>query len=299
MIRRVVIPTTVLVILLAIGMSIFIMTAVAFPPRKVSTVSPGGLLVNTQEMTLNSEDGLQISGQLFPGPGPAILLCHDFGSSKDDFLPFALTLREEGYTVATLDFRRHGKSAGRVSTLGARESLDVLAAIEFLRARSGQHVGLVGVGMGAYAGGLAASRSEQLSVLVLVDPYPDVETCFRDRMESMFGISRGPLPTMMHGAFAVVTSSRGKEWSLTEKLPALSKKSILFVSSEANESVENDIHRLYDLAPEPKELVSIRDFQSTLKYGADKARIEQRLLKFLREYLPPKPDPGKVLTVRD
>jgi alpha-beta hydrolase superfamily lysophospholipase len=82
------------------------------------------------------------------------LLCHGLGSSKSNALPVAEHLLRAGYNVLAFDFRAHGESAGHVSTFGARERLEVLAAVEWLRRerpRQSERIFGVGASMGAAA----------------------------------------------------------------------------------------------------------------------------------------------------
>src|SRR5207249_9000031 len=102
---------------------------------------------------------------------------HDLGGSRSSLLNSAVSLNRAGYALLVFDFRGHGLSTGSGGFLGVDEKRDILGAIEFLKSRSdvdGSRIGLWGIGMGAYAGTLAALESPIIVALALDSLYPDV-----------------------------------------------------------------------------------------------------------------------------
>lgn len=91
-----------------------------------------------QRVSFATEDGLEISAWLAPPPSPAgqaVLLLHGLHGNRDQLLPHADYLLEAGYGALLIDFRNHGESEGRVSSMGFHEIKDARAAYAFLRAR--------------------------------------------------------------------------------------------------------------------------------------------------------------------
>lgn len=286
-------------ILLTGAMVLYILNEVTFPPRTSSLITPQALLLNSQGVQMITADNVKLSGYYIPGRGASIVLCHEFGSNLGSLFPLASAFNQAGYSVLLFDFRGHGASGGRISTLGAREKLDVLAALKFLKSRQpGGTRGLVGISMGAYAGALAAAEADELRALVLVDPYPNMDSYFRDRLDTLFHMGRDPLPTVMQRIFCLYSGTTGGGWALDAVLPGMKKKTILFISSKSTPRTDGYCHHLYDLTPEPKELAVITDFQKTLALGADKRVLEDRLLRFFKEYLPPGARSTKVISAR-
>ncbi len=277
--------------------TVFILMRVAFPERMHSELTPSSLLMNCQQIELRTTDNIKLLGYYVPGKGPSIILCHDAGANLGDLLPLASMLNQTGYSVLLFDFRRHGRSAGWISTMGAREQLDVLAAVTFLKSRGLRgKIGLVGISMGGYAGALAAAKADELASLILVDPYPNRRILFRDRIEEQFKISKGPLSHIIGWVFALCTRTTGRRWDLDEVLPTLHNKSILFISSQTTPQTDTYCHNLYNRTPEPKELAIIKDFNRTLLLGSDKAALEQRITRFFKYFLPAEQHQGRVVS---
>src|SRR2546429_7575189 len=100
---------------------------------------------------------------------PVIVLTHGTPGNRVSMLQRAAFLYKHGYNVLLFDFQSYGISQGVMSTLGMVESEDVLAAISFLHGLPDtmySKIGVLGLSMGATAGGLAASRSSDIQALV-------------------------------------------------------------------------------------------------------------------------------------
>jgi dienelactone hydrolase len=69
---------------------------------------------NYQDVALQTEDGVQLSGYYFPSKGgknsPAVILLHGYGESQKVYYDLAFDLQDRGYAALTFDFRGHGRS---------------------------------------------------------------------------------------------------------------------------------------------------------------------------------------------
>jgi len=127
----------------------------------------------------SASDALRISGWFFAAgtstqKAPAIVLCHGIWTGRRECLPLALRFRAAGYNVLTFDFRAHGLSDGRFTSVGHHETNDVLGAVEFVKQRPEvdvSRIGVVGFSMGAAASIQAAARSGDISALVADSAY--------------------------------------------------------------------------------------------------------------------------------
>src|SRR2546422_9413196 len=167
------------VIALLVGGACALLYGVTHPPREKTQLDPADLLLRAEDVTFHAADGVLLSGWLVKGAprAPVIVLCHDLGGSRSALLNSAVSLNRAGYALLVFDFRGHGLSMGSGGYLGVDEKKDVLGAIEFLATRSdlnADRIGLWGIGMGAYAGTLAALESRQIRALALDSLYPDV-----------------------------------------------------------------------------------------------------------------------------
>lgn len=89
-----------------------------------------------RDVTFAARDGTVLSGWYVPHPRArgAVLLCHGIYSTRMAMVAKARLLHRWGYASLLFDFRGRGRSQGTCS-IGFHEPLDVLGALDFLRAQ--------------------------------------------------------------------------------------------------------------------------------------------------------------------
>jgi alpha-beta hydrolase superfamily lysophospholipase len=110
-------------------------------------------------------------------PAAVAVLVHGLFRSAMEVEPVAAMLREQGCECWLVEMRNFGGSGKAPFTVGVRESDDVVAAVQFVRAQPGRaHTPLVlfGVSFGTVAIGLALPRIEHVAGLVLDAPIDDM-----------------------------------------------------------------------------------------------------------------------------
>jgi fermentation-respiration switch protein FrsA (DUF1100 family) len=131
------------------------------------------------DVQFTTDDGLTIRGWFIPAKdGPSertVLICHGLGANRSYFLSFVAVAEALKANALLFDFRGHGDSDGHTITFGAREKLDVLAAIRYLRTeRADQARQIVGVGISMGTSGLVGAAAEvepPLDAVILDSPY--------------------------------------------------------------------------------------------------------------------------------
>ncbi len=104
--------------------------------------SPGAEAIEIQ-----TSDGLTLRGQAWANESHWAILFHDAGQDLDAWLPLLPYLLGRGYSVLTLDLRGHGLSDGEWDA--GRVSLDLRAALDFVRGRGATLISFVGAGESA------------------------------------------------------------------------------------------------------------------------------------------------------
>src|SRR5215217_1884816 len=131
--------------------------------------------MRSEDITLTS-DGLSIAAHVhWPARddrAPGLILCHGFGSCKENHAAFAAQAGTRGWVVLSLDFRGHGASEGCTDS---RTINDVGAALGWLRGQAGVDPGRIavrGTSMGGYFAIHAARQWPALAACVALNP-PD------------------------------------------------------------------------------------------------------------------------------
>src|SRR5262245_62116422 len=214
------------IVALLVAAAIALLGAATQVPSRRDRQDPADLLLKADEITFDAGDGVRLAAWLVHGrPGaPAIVLGHDLGGSRDDLLNGAVVLNRAGYRLLLLDLRRHGQSAAARSTLGARERLDVLAAIQWLQQKARDReepIGGWGVGMGGYALALAALETPALRALALDRPYRDVPAEVDRRLRESLPPPLGALVPAAHLLYDPYFRCRLSELSLSRRVSGL------------------------------------------------------------------------------
>ncbi len=135
------------------------------PPCRPATTSPLDYGLEFESISFPARDGLTLRGWFIQAPDAqgTIVLCHGYAGDCSPDLIYAPLLHEAGFNTLFFDFRGHGASDGTFVSLVYFERGDLLAALDFLRARGITRVGLFGFSMG---GAIAIATAPQSPLVV-------------------------------------------------------------------------------------------------------------------------------------
>lgn len=136
-------------------------------PQKVFS-SPQDSGISFEDVRFTTSDNLQLYGWWIPSvkSSRTIIFLHGFNGSMDPDLKYASRIIGAGFNVLMFDFRNHGRSEGKTTSLGAVEVLDTESAIQYARLRGSKKIGLLGFSMGGRAGLLTAARDKTIAAIV-------------------------------------------------------------------------------------------------------------------------------------
>jgi alpha-beta hydrolase superfamily lysophospholipase len=151
------------------------------PPRFPYWRNPADDFLYYRDVTLTTADGVNLAASYVPAltdgapdRHPTVLLCHGLQDHKETMLNLVPWLHRAGYNVMLFDFRGHGASDKRPTTIGRLEALDVEAALDWLEAEGvGESIGGLGMSLGAAALVNAAVEDPRLDALVLDSLFAD------------------------------------------------------------------------------------------------------------------------------
>ena len=228
------------------------------PPRLL-LAEPVPADVFPDEVYFPSRDGLRLHGLYLSGQAgsPVLLLCHGYYRSLSETFTLGCELNRVGYHVLLFDFRGCGLSEGRFTTLGYRETADVLGAADYVRERLGQRpLGVLGLSMGAVAALRAAADCPAITAVVADSAYADLKDTVRHKTKDVLR-----LPFLVGLGWA---SIRIGEWLSGGNLAAvravddagrLAPRPLLLIHGERDDYLPPDnAQRLFQAAEEPKEL---------------------------------------------
>ena len=156
--RRAIAALFVLVLLAYGAVSFRVADGLTRPTRHPLDPPAASVAPTYEDVSFRSTDGLLLKGWWFPVPSAdrAVIVVHGRAANriKSSFNAHKIAqfLLANRYSVLLFDLRAHGESEGLRYSLGQYEPRDVLAAIEFVRGKTGidrRRVALVGESMGA------------------------------------------------------------------------------------------------------------------------------------------------------
>lgn len=265
-----------IVLAVLIGIAIDLYAGYLFVCPMRGTIGPPPTDLGAAPITFPSRSGATLRGWYVPGvPGRgAVVLVHGIHADRRVMLPRARFLQRAGYSVLLFDLQAHGESTGDRITFGAKESLDVVSAIEVMRTKSpGERIGVIAVSLGGAAALFASPLN--IDALVIESVYPTIVDATRDRM--------GPVlaPLLL--------------WQLRPRLglgvsdlrPIDHLKSVrgpIFVISGAEDrhTRPDEARAMFDAASEPKEFWLVPGAAHVDLHSVASHEYEQRVLAFLR-----------------
>ena len=166
-----------LLIVALLAFTAFVGYKMVKPPRFVGDWTPRDLGYEYEDVTIETRDGLKLSGWWIPNEGDSTVIpLHGYTRSRWDDVYMKQTtefLLKESYNVLVFDFRAHGKSEGKYTTVGERELIDLQSAIDWLEnhhPEKAKRIGLVGFSMGAVVTIRALAEDERVTCGVADSP---------------------------------------------------------------------------------------------------------------------------------
>lgn len=277
-------------LVLGVGAGLFLVIA-THPAQTAETGNPTQLLGTADTLMFDTPDGASHSGWFLPGlrGAPIIVVCHGYKSNRSEALTIATTLQQHRYNVFIFNLAGHGDSPDGSTSLGYKESEEVVAAIAMLSRRTDvdtKRIGLWGYNMGAYAAVTAAARTPAVRVIVLDSLFDEPPSLLR--MEVSRAVT-GYVPLM-----TTVSVLEFRLWSLLQKRQPSADDSLqkltgipkLFITGDDRPDLAEQTRVLSDQAPPPQELVSLP--RSNLVFLTDEERLtyDNLVVRFFQQHLP-------------
>ncbi len=230
-------------------------------------------------------------GWFFPGlkSAPTILLCPGYGEGREELLPLATALQDQGYNVTLVQFT--GGSARRIqtTTLGYHEVQELRGALSALAQRTDvdkSRFGLWGTDVGSYAALSLAESDPRVRGIAIESVYDQPQEMLRI-LANRYGIGSLPLlPSFAQKTFEWLNYGDAGVPPLSQRLPRVAGVPKLFIEASDNPDLAKVTGRLFLLAPEPKEQVTIVRGNYAGMLDEEKRSYENRIASFFLSNLP-------------
>jgi len=210
-----------------------------------------------------------------------VILAHGYPADKGDIFPAFYFLRKD-FNLFFFDFRYHGESGGRYTTIGGKEVEDMLHAIDYLKRKDMKHIGIVGFSMGGAVALMCLDKTNDVEVVVSDSAYARLDL-MADELYRQMAFMRKPLLFMTQIWSRLFLRIDLKSVSPMDAVRG-KKTPILLIHSKTDEMIP------FAQAEMIKEALSENPnaefyFRDQLTHGMIEPEYQQRILAFLRKHL--------------
>ena len=228
----------------------------------------GSSLIAPANHPVSLPPGLDFTNVSIPGPGyaiagswrdlgpdrPAILLLHGVRGDRASMVPRARALIDAGFSVLLIDQQAHGETPGGMITMGWRESADVRAARDWLRAQApGGKLAVVGVSLGG-AAVLLGAQPVGFDAVVLEATYPRIGRAVENRIGMRAGALKYALAPLLMIQIEPRMHVDARELEPIRYIASLGAPVLIVGGSLDEHTTAEETRAWYAAASEPKSL---------------------------------------------
>ena len=240
------------------------------------------------------EDGSVREGWFFPGlrGAPTVIVAHGYRAQRADVLTLVTALQEQQFNAYLFDFTGHGTSPG-LTTLGYKETSELRSAVQSLSARDDvdpRRFGLWGEDMGGYAALAVATSDPRIAAIAVDNAYSDPREMVQVEVRHS-GLTALPgVSAFSDLGFRFLNYSFRNTVPVSERLAQTKGIPKLFIETEDRPNLAKYTVALFNMAPEPKQLVRNRLNYSDMG-DEDRKNYESQIVNFFLQSLPPASHP--------
>ena len=256
------------------------------PPERRLTDTPADYGNDFTDVEFPSRDGLMLRGWLMRGEAtkPTIIFGHGLFRSRREGLERGSALNKRGLSVLLFDFRNHGESDGRFTSLGFLERLDVLGAYDFLKEkRERRRFVLLGVSMGAVAIIHAADAFQQdLEAIIADSPFQSLNETVAHHT-GMLALPSFPFADLFVWNFTRITQYSAEDLNTLEALGRLDEIPVLLIYGKKDRRLPpSGIQNIFDSIPSAKKkLLLFEDAFHGAAYRINPELYVEKVVEFL------------------
>jgi alpha-beta hydrolase superfamily lysophospholipase len=260
------------------------------PLRSPIACSPADVGLQMETVGFAGPRGLLYGWYLPAQNGRTLICCHGINDNCSQWLQQIALLHQRGYGALVFDFAGHGLSEGRMVTFGAREQLDVVAAVRYLRERGDvdmDGLAILGYSLGGITAVLAAKRLPELRAVVVESAFADLQQDVAKVFTRYTGLPAFPFVRLIIFWGQLISGARLSDIRPARVIGRISPRAVFVISDLKDELADEpyDGEQLYAAAGEPKALWQIPDASHVSAFLVAPQEWVRRVGDFLDEHL--------------
>jgi fermentation-respiration switch protein FrsA (DUF1100 family) len=245
-----------------------------------------------EDIEFRSGDGLTLRGWYIPRPDSnrTVIICSGANGSMDADLAVAPWLHASVLNVLLFDWRGHGRSEGRLVTLGFNERYDLLAAVEFAKSKGAQRIGVLGFSMGGTVALSTAGACLDIDAVAVDSAFVHMVSAVAGAMQERHVPEQAAY--LLARLFLLTASLRyGFNLFAVEPLKAIgliAPRPVLLMYGGRDLCVPAvEVKSLYQQAGEPKQLWQIPEAAHRTLHLQQPEEYRQKIVEFFEQNLRP------------
>lgn len=279
-----------LVLLVVLAVSVYGAVEIIRIPFLNIPATPTDYGLDYEKVRFPSIRNVELTGWWIPADKPSpvtIIVQHGIGSNAGDMLPSSVCLRNDGaWNLFYYNFRGHGDSSGRHTSLGPLELEDMRRAVAFVRARwpnATQRLGLYGHSLGAAVAIVGAAEMPEIEGVIAENSFSDIRQTIRRFAWVFYRVPYYPFIPLA----IMMASIQMRVWlghfSPAKCIGKIAPRPIFLLHGELDRRMpKSDVRALWDAAREPKELWTIPSAGHGDAWLVTKEEYERRMVNFFK-----------------
>ncbi|MFH1073625.1 MAG: alpha/beta fold hydrolase [Candidatus Firestonebacteria bacterium] len=255
--------------------------------RPKGSGNPAVFNISFEKITFTTKDNVLVYGWWVGNKAneKCIILCHGLGADKSDMLNYIPLLYKNGYSLLAIDFRGHGESKEKYTSLGYNEVKDLLAAVEFSKAKGAKHIGVIGRSMGAAVSIRTAEVCPEIKAVVSDSSFARLTDMIRSYSGKFYHIPYFPIVPL--AAYAAELRSGFKYGAVNpvESVTKMKTPLLLFHGLEDGNIPPENSEKIFAAASGPKKLILVKGADHIESFSADQINYSKEILAFFGRYL--------------
>ncbi|PJZ86168.1 alpha/beta hydrolase [Leptospira harrisiae] len=281
----------IIIITLLVAVAFYFSSLVLYPKvnckldHHVYCQGPSELGLEFEEVEITTADKLNLVSYWIPAKQNkgSIIMVHGHGGQRNEGLRFAKSLHEAGYNLLLLSLRRNH---GGFASMGFHEQKDVDAAIQFLKSKGYEKIGIFGFSMGSATSIIAMADHPEIQAGIFSSGYGSAIDVLVESAKRDFGIPYYPLIPVVKLALNLRGDMDIDSVRPIDKIASISPRPIAIFHCTKDDYV--DYHHAKDLyakAGEPKSLWSPECNRHERLWNFAPKEAETRAVVFFEKYL--------------
>lgn len=286
-----------LAVIVIAGVSVYAEHKLIYPPREAITVTPQDIGIGYEEIRYTTADGLTIRGWFIPASSAAsansqatIILAHGYSHNRAQMNEYMKFLHERGFHVLSFDFRGHGESDGKFTTIGANEQKDIDGAVEWLKAnhpKEAAKIGILGISMGGATSILATANNKKIDAIVSDSSFSKLSNAVDSSFTHFSGVPAFPFSPISMKLAEMETKANIDDVVPVKYVANIAPRPIFIIHSKVDTVILYDKNALplYETAGSPKQLWLVEGGEHVENHSFAGKEYEEKVDKFFEESL--------------